>query len=105
MLKVINEIYETGILPEDFVQSIFIPIPKVNKAKNCGDFRTISLICHASKILLHIIKNRITPIVEASISESQLGFRSGRGTRDGLFILRTINERMIERQKKYIFVS
>jgi len=57
------------------------------------------------KILLHIIKNRITPIVEASISESQLGFRSGRGTRNGLFILRTINERMIERQKKYIFVS
>lgn len=65
MLKVINEIYETGILPEDFVQSIFIPIPKVNKAKNCGDFRTISLISHASKIL-HFIKNRITPIVEAS---------------------------------------
>lgn len=66
MLKVINEIYETGILPENFVQSIFIHIPKVNKAKNFGDFRTISLISHASKILLHIIKNRITPIVEAS---------------------------------------
>ncbi|KAG1657347.1 putative uncharacterized transposon-derived protein F52C9.6 [Nymphon striatum] len=68
ILQLINDIYETGNLPDDFVNSIFIPIPKVNKAKDCSDFRTISLISHAAKILLYIIKNRITPIIETCLN-------------------------------------
>ncbi|KAG1653072.1 LINE-1 retrotransposable element ORF2 protein [Nymphon striatum] len=74
ILQLINDIYETGNLPDDFVNIIFIPIPKVNKAKDCSDFRTISLISHAAKILLYIIKNRITPIIETCLilmTESQ----------------------------------
>ncbi|KAG1661666.1 putative uncharacterized transposon-derived protein F52C9.6 [Nymphon striatum] len=100
ILQLINDIYETGNLPDDFVNIIFIPIPKVNKAKDCSDFRTISLISHAAKILLYIIKNRITPIIETCLSNTQLEFRKGKGTRDGLFLLRIISERMIEKKKK-----
>ena len=48
--KMINKIYITGEIPQDFKNSIFIPIPKDKKAENCTQFRTISLITHASKI-------------------------------------------------------
>ena len=69
----INKIYKSGYIPEDFRESIFVP--KVSKAQECGDFRTIALISHASKILLQLIKRRITPIIERLLGDSQMGFR------------------------------
>src|SRR6267154_1151216 len=88
MTSLINNIYKSGYIPEDFRKSIFIPIPKVSKAQECSDFRTIALVSHASKVLLHLIKRRITPIIERQLGESQMGFRKGKGTRDAVFQLR-----------------
>lgn len=65
---------------------------KINHAQDCTDFRTISLLTHASKILLQLINNRITPIIERHLSVSQMGFRKGKGTRDAIFQFRTIAE-------------
>ena len=67
---IINKIYETGKFPKAFLTSIFIPIPKATKAMKCEEFRTFSLVSHASKILLHIVKERKTPLVEKHLSES-----------------------------------
>lgn len=94
MVKLINKIYKSGYIPEDFRKSIFIPIPKVARAQECSDYRTIALISHASKVLLHLIKRRITPIIESQLGESQMGFRKGKGTKDAIFQLRLINERI-----------
>lgn len=94
MTSLINKIYKSGYIPEDFRKSIFVPIPKVARAQECSDFRTIALISHASKILLHLIKRRITPIIERQLGESQMGFRKGKGTRDAIFQLRMISERV-----------
>ena len=98
MTLLINRIYTTGIYPDEFLWSVFLPLPKVNKATKCSDHRAISLIPHASKILLQISNRRITPIINQHLSDSQLGFRKGRGKRDGIFLLRTICERMIEKK-------
>ncbi len=97
--KLINKIYNSGCIPQDFCKSIFIPLPKIAKAQDCSDFRTITLISHASKILLKLIKKRITPIVENHLSESQMGFRKGKGTRDAIFQLRMTCERSMEVNK------
>ena len=93
MTSLINKIYKSGYIPEDFRKSIFLPITKVSRAQDCNDFRTIALISHASKVLLHLIKRRITPIVERHVGESQMGFRKRKGTRDAIFQLRMISER------------
>ena len=96
MTSLINKIYKSGYIPEDFRKGIFIPIPKVSKAQECSDFRTIALVSHASKVLLHLIKRRITPIIERQLGESQMGFRKGKGTRDAVFQLRMICEKIID---------
>ena len=75
-------IYKSGHIPEDFRKSVFVPLPKRSKAQVCNDFRILSLISHTSKILLQLIKKRITPIIERQLGESQMGFRKGKGTRD-----------------------
>ena len=50
----------------------------------------ISLISHASKVMLKIIMKRIERKLEAEINVVQAGFRKGRGTRDHIFNLRMI---------------
>src|SRR3989442_6345351 len=64
MTSLINKIYKSGYIPEDLRSSICVQFPKVSSAQACNDFRTISLISHASKVLLHLIKRRITPVIE-----------------------------------------
>ena len=95
---IVNKIYNLGVAPEDFYDSMFINIPKVNKADQCENVRLISLISHSSKVLLHIIKRRITPPIESRLSQTQLGFIKGKGTRDGLSLMRILLERRIQKQ-------
>src|SRR5688572_33427237 len=96
MSRLINKLYKCGYIPEDFRKSIFVPVPKVNTAQECSDFRKIALISHASKVLLHLIKRRITPIVERQLGDSQIGFRKEKCTRDAIFQLRMISERVTQ---------
>src|SRR5688572_28035445 len=44
MSRLINKIYKSGQIPEDLRKSIFVPVPKINRAQKCSDFKTIALI-------------------------------------------------------------
>src|SRR6476619_5049300 len=65
-------------------------------AVECSDQRTISLISHASKILLKILTNRIEAKARDFIGRNQFGFRKGCGTRDAIGVMRMICERSLE---------
>jgi len=45
--------------PKDWKRWVFIPIPKKGNAKECSNYRTITLISHASKIMLKILQVRV----------------------------------------------
>src|SRR6476619_1095884 len=65
-------------------------------AVECSDHRTISLISHASKILLKILTNRIEAKARDFIGRKQFGFRKGCGTRDAIGVMRMIYERSLK---------
>ena len=52
-----------------------------------GDYQTISLISHPSKVMLKIILNRLKLQAEKIITEEQAGFRAGRSTTEQIFQL------------------
>ena len=79
---------------------IIIPIEKKKGAKECVEFRTISLVTHASKIVLKMIARRLEWKAEAFLGDDQFGFRKERGTRDAIAALRVLAERSIEHNKK-----
>uniref|UniRef100_A0A2A4JBK9 Reverse transcriptase domain-containing protein n=1 Tax=Heliothis virescens TaxID=7102 RepID=A0A2A4JBK9_HELVI len=85
IVRLFNDIYNTGVIPEDWLHSTFVTLPKTNNAKKCNAYRTISLMSHVLKVFLKIIHNRIYKMVEENISNTQFGFRNGFGTRDALF--------------------
>ena len=93
-------IYNTGYIPDDLKHSLFITIPKKKKAQNCCEFRTISLMSHITKIILSIIILRNKVKLDREISQSQSGFQTGLGTREGLFNIRIIIGKMLAVRRK-----
>ena len=74
-----QEIWKTKKWPDQWTKSLIIPIPKKGDSRKCSNYRTLSHIPHASKILLRIILNRLNPQAETILAEEQAGFRiSGR---------------------------
>src|SRR6476469_1777992 len=88
--------YVKGIWPSDFTRVVMIPLQKKMNALECSDHRTISLISHASKILLKILTNRIEAKARDFIGRNQFGFSKGCGTRDAIGVMRMICERSLE---------
>ena len=66
---------------QDWKRSVFIPIPKKDNAKEFSNYHTITLISHASKIMLKILQARLQELVNWELPEVQAGFIKGRGTR------------------------
>ena len=75
--KLCNKIWSTTEWPADWKKAVFLPLPKKGDTRECANNRTIALISHASKILLHIIAERIRDHLENELSPEQAGFRKG----------------------------
>ena len=94
--KLCTKIWEAEKWPSDWKRAIFIPLPKKGDLKLCSNYRTISLISHASKILRKVIMKRIENKLEQEVSNTQAGFRKKRGTKDHIFNLHMIIQKYRE---------
>ena len=64
---------------------------------NCSNYRGIKLLSHTMKFWERIIDQRLRDIV--TISDGQFGFKSGVGTTDAIFVIRTLCEKYREGNK------
>ena len=85
--------------PTDWKKSVCVPIYMKGDKKECGNYRTISLISHASKVLLRVIQRRLEELLIPELPIEQVGFRRGRGTRDHIANLRWMMEKAREYQR------
>jgi hypothetical protein len=79
MKRIIDDIWITGSRPDDWTLSELVALPKVTGTKLCKKHRTLSVISHSSKILLEIIRSRITPFVRGIVADEQFGFERVKG--------------------------
>ena len=56
--SICQQIWKTQQWPQDWKRSVFIPIPKKGNAKEFSNYCTITLISHASKVMLKILQAR-----------------------------------------------
>ena len=54
-----QQIWKTQQWPQDWEESVFIPVPKKGNDKECSNYRTIALISYASKVMLKILQARL----------------------------------------------
>ena len=83
-----QKIWEKERMPEEWSQSVIVTIPKKGDLKKCTNYRTITLINHARKVILKVLLERLKAQMEPYLAETQTGFRSDRSTVQQILILR-----------------
>ena len=68
-----------------------------------SNYHTVSLISHASKVMLKILQARLQQYVNHGLPDVQAGFRKGRGTRDQITNICLLMEKAREFQKNIYF--
>ena len=74
------QIWKTQEWPQDWTRWVFIPIPKKGNAKECSNYHTMTLILHASKVMLKTLQPRLQQYMNWELPDVQAGFRKGRET-------------------------
>ena len=100
--SICQHIWKTQQWPQDWKRSVFIPIPKNGNTKECSNYCTLTLISHASKVILKIPRS-LQQYVNRKLLDVQAGFRKSRGTRDQIANIRWIIEKAREFQKNIYF--
>ena len=80
-------------------------IPKKGNAKECSNYRTITLISHASRVMLRILQARLQQYVNPELPDVQAGYRKDRGTRDQIANICWIMEKARDFQKNICFID
>jgi hypothetical protein len=73
--ELINYIWNKEELPEQWKESVIVPVYKKDDKTDCSNYRGISLLSNTYKILSNILLSRLTPYAEEIIGEHQCGFR------------------------------
>ena len=106
-MKVLNsicqKIWKTQQFPEDWKNSVFIPISRKGHAKEHSNYCTIPLISHARKVMLKVLQVRLLKYVKQELPDVQAGFRKDRGTRDQIANIRWIIKKSRDFQKNIYF--
>jgi hypothetical protein len=93
--KLINSIWNMDELPEEWKESIIVPIYQGDKT-DCSNYRGISHLPTTKKILANILLSWLTPHAEEIIADHQCGFRCYRSTNDYIFCIHQILEKKWE---------
>ena len=86
-------------MPQEWKESITVPIDKKGDRMDCNNYRGISLLSTSYKILSNILLSRMTPYANEIIGEYQCGFRRNRSTVDHIFSIQQILEKKWEYNK------
>ena len=105
--KVCNKICQTGVWPTRWTRSLIITLPKKGNLQKCQNYRIISLIGHASEVMLKVILCRLRPQAEEIIAEEQAGFWCTRSTTEQIFNLPILCEKLSQHQHSiyHVFID
>jgi len=76
--KLITSIWKKEKLPEDWKESIIVPIHKKRDKTDCNNYRGIPILPTTYKILSNILLSKLIPYAKEIIGDHQCGFRRNR---------------------------
>jgi sorting nexin-29 len=89
----IISIWNKQKLPEDWKESIIVPIYKKRDKIFCNNFKGVSLLPAMYKLLSNILLSMLTPYAKEFIGDHKGGFRRNRSTTDHRFCFSQILEK------------
>lgn len=98
-----NLVFDSGIVPEEWLKGIIIPIYKNKGGKlEPKNYRPVTLLSCLGKIFTSVLNSRLNKFIEENsiLNENQAGFRSGYSTNDHIFSLYALFELLTMKKKK-----
>jgi hypothetical protein len=80
--ELVRQIWEEERIPEEWKETIIVPIHQTGDRDKCENYRGIALRNAAYKILSNIILEKIKPYIEKIMGDYQNVFRDGRSVID-----------------------
>jgi hypothetical protein len=99
LLKIINEIYNTGHIPSEWLVSVLVPIYK-NKGSSSdpNNYRGIALMSIVAKLFNRLLLERLRGGLETKLRYNQNGFRKLRSTAQHVLAARRLIEEIRDSQ-------
>ena len=87
-------IWREGKVPQQWKDAVITVLHKKGDKTECGNYRGISLVSHAGKVLLKVVARRLSAYCETKglLPEEQCGFRPNRSTTNMMFVVRRLQE-------------
>ena len=87
-------IWREGKVPQQWKDMVITVLHKKDDKTECGNYRSISLVSHAGKVLIKVVGRRLGAYCEAKglLLEGQCGFRRNRSTTDTMLLVRRLQE-------------
>ena len=108
LVKLFNKLFDEGIYPDDWVESIILPLYKKGDINNTNNYRGISLSNICSKLYGSIINNRLQHWVEKHdiTGEHQAGFKKNHSTVDHIFtLLAAVQKQFSNTRNRKLYVA
>ena len=99
-VKVFNLILKTGCYPTSWKESYIILLHKTGSKLDPSNYRGISLTSTLPKIFNAVLNERLNQLMESQLSNCQFGFRKNHRTSDSIFILKSLFNKYIHKEKK-----
>ena len=94
------DVWIAGEVPQQRKDAVIKVLHKKKDSTDCNNYRGISLVAHAGKVLLKIVASRLSNYCEdrGILLKEQCGFRPARSTVDMQFVMRRLQELGRERK-------
>ena len=93
--RLLNLCMQEGRIPKEWRMGLIVPIWKRKvDVHDPGKYRGITILSQVLKLLERVLDARIRRRVEGDFGEEHQGFMKGRGTADGMYVLRQMVEKI-----------
>ena len=91
---IVVAVWMTGEVPQEWKDATIKVLHKKKDRTECSNYRGLSLVAHAGKVLLKIVANRLGDFCEEAgiLPAEQCGFRPQRSTTDMMVVVRRLQE-------------
>ena len=96
LYKLLNKIWREEKITDEWEKSLLVKMPKKGDTTQCLNWRGVTLLVIASKILSQIVLDRMKSTLDSMLRDEQAGFRRERSCTDKIATLRIITEQPLE---------
>lgn len=96
LCRLVQQVWKEEVMPNRWREGVIIPLKKKGDASECRNYRGITLLSSAYKILSTLIYRRLREYTKTTVGDYQMGFTEGKSTIDAIHIVKRTMEKMYE---------